>query len=57
MANADGPLLLTNPNVLNHFTKAYLERQQVAVDHAFVFGGTGTISPAVTNQVSAALDF
>lgn len=57
MANADGPLLLTNPNVLNHFTKEYLQRQQVAVDHAFVFGGTGTIAPAVTVQVSKALGF
>ena len=57
MANADGPLLLTNPNVLNHFTKEYLQRQQVAVNHAFVFGGSGTIAPAVTGQVSAALNF
>lgn len=57
MANADGPLLLTNPNVLNGFTKDYLVRQQVAVNHAFVFGGSGTIAPSVTGQVSKALSF
>lgn len=57
MANADGPLLLTNPNSLNGFTRDYLVSQAVVVDNAFVFGGRATISQDVADQVDDALDF
>jgi putative cell wall-binding protein len=55
MANADGPLLLTKPGSLNHFTKAYLESQVDWVDNAFVFGGKSTLSPVISQQVDDAI--
>ncbi|WP_207343795.1 cell wall-binding repeat-containing protein [Arthrobacter sp. E3] len=55
IANADGPLLLSNPNVLNGFTKSYLEKNEIAINRAFVFGGQATLSLDVTAQVKSAL--
>lgn len=55
IANADGPLLLSNPNVLNGFTKSYLEKNEIAINRAFVFGGEATLAKSVTKEVKIAL--
>lgn len=57
IANADGPLLLSNPNVLNGFTKSYLEENELAIDRAFVFGGEATLSKSVAAEVRTALSW
>lgn len=57
MANADGPLLLTNPEMLNGFAEDYLESQATVIDQAFVFGGLATISDRVADEVDDALYF
>ncbi len=55
MANADGPLLLTEPGSLNAFTKGYLESHRMWMDYAFIFGGVYSVSPSVADAVADAL--
>jgi len=53
IANADGPLLLSHPNQLTAVTKAYLSSGKVdAGDRVFTFGGTDTLTRAVTLQIA-----
>lgn len=53
-ANQDGPLLLTHPNVLTGVTKDYLFKHADNDDaQVVVFGGTGSVTPAVNAQLKA----
>lgn len=50
-ANANGPLLLTQDAALTNTTKAYLVDAADNGDRFVVFGGTGSVSPAVSQEL------
>ncbi|WP_454301303.1 cell wall-binding repeat-containing protein [Salana multivorans] len=50
-ANAGGPLLLTRDAKLTPVTKAYLEDIADNGDKFVVFGGTGSVTPAVSQEL------
>lgn len=56
IANLDGPLLLTQPTMLNGFTAAYLEDVVEDGDRIFTFGGPDALRLAVTNEIKALLE-
>lgn len=56
-ANVDGPLLLSQHAELNEHTAEYLLDEVEKEDTIAVFGGTGTISVQVTDEVKALFDF
>lgn len=52
-ANVGGPLLLTRDNTLPASTKSYLVDAADNGDKFVVFGGTGSVTPAVSQELAA----
>lgn len=50
-ANADGALLLTKQDNLTNVTADFIEDQRLDVENVFVFGGTGSVSRDVSDQI------
>lgn len=57
IANADGPLLLSHPTYLTKVTADYLAANVDNGDVVVTFGGTGTLTPAVTQQIAALFNY
>jgi putative cell wall-binding protein len=55
LAHKDGPLLLSDPDVLPIPTSAYLTTNKATVTSSFIFGGTNAISSAVQAETDVAL--
>lgn len=53
MANAGGPLLLTDPKVLSSATEAALKTVAATTSGVDIFGGDKAVDPAVANAVAA----
>jgi putative cell wall-binding protein len=54
-AHFDGPMLLTDPQVLPASTKTYLTGSVSTLGTATIFGGTVAVSSAVQSQIGVAL--
>lgn len=50
--NVDGALLLTQQDRLTDVTGDYLESIRLEVENVFVFGGPGSVSPAVSRAIA-----
>ncbi|MFV0407809.1 MAG: cell wall-binding repeat-containing protein [Propioniciclava sp.] len=57
IANADGPLLLSKPNTLTPVTAGYLADKVENGDSVITFGGTDTLTNAVTNQIAELFNY
>jgi putative cell wall-binding protein len=55
LAHKDGPLLLSDPNVLATPTSAYLTTNKATVTSSFIFGGSTAISSAVQTEAAVGL--
>ncbi|MDO5500240.1 MAG: cell wall-binding repeat-containing protein [Propionibacteriaceae bacterium] len=57
IANSDGPLLLSHPTNLTPVTAAYLSDNVDNGDKVVTFGGTGTLSNTVTQQIAELFNY
>jgi putative cell wall-binding protein len=55
VAEAGGPLLLTEPATLPTATRDYLASNKASITEAYVFGGTTAVRPEVETAINAAL--
>jgi putative cell wall-binding protein len=56
MGAMGGPILLTDPVSLQSADGLYIGQNNVGLTQAFLFGGTATLSPQISTQVSLALN-
>jgi putative cell wall-binding protein len=55
LAHKNGPLLLSDPDLLPTPTNAYLTANKATITSSFIFGGTSAISSAVQAETNVAL--